>query len=113
MVPLDGSVLDGAVHPLHLAVGPRMVRLVEPMFDAALTADLIEAVDPIACCPAITIVGKVSELDAVIGEDHMEPVRNGFDQGFQEGHGRGAVCLLVQLGKGELGRAMPQDTTRL
>src|SRR5215210_8897933 len=31
---LDGGLLDGAVHPFCLTVGPRMVRLGEPVLDA-------------------------------------------------------------------------------
>jgi hypothetical protein len=31
---LDGRILDGAVRAFGLAVGPRMIRLGEPVFDA-------------------------------------------------------------------------------
>src|SRR5665213_273156 len=53
VVALYGGVLDGAVHPLDLAIGPWMVRFCVPMFDAVLTTDLIATMDPIACRAAI------------------------------------------------------------
>ena len=36
--PPDRRVLDGAVHPFDLAVGPRMVEFREAMVDAVLGA---------------------------------------------------------------------------
>ena len=44
VVALDRRVLDCAVHPLDLTVGPGMVHLGEPMLDAMLVADAIEDV---------------------------------------------------------------------
>lgn len=43
MEAFDGRFLDGAVHPLDLTVGPRVVRLGEPMFDIVGLADHVEA----------------------------------------------------------------------
>ncbi len=45
VIAFDGGVLDGAVHSLDLSVGPGMVRLGEPVLDAVLAADLVEAVN--------------------------------------------------------------------
>ena len=42
VVALDRGFLDGAVHALDLAVGPRMVGLGQAMLDAVLGADLVE-----------------------------------------------------------------------
>ena len=42
MVALDGRFLDRAVHALNLAIGPRMLDLGQPMFDAILLAAHIE-----------------------------------------------------------------------
>lgn len=42
VVALDGRVLDRAVHPFDLTVGPRMVRLGQPMLDAMALAGPIE-----------------------------------------------------------------------
>ena len=40
MVTFDGGVLDGAVHPLDLPVGPRMVEFREAMVDAVMVVDV-------------------------------------------------------------------------
>ena len=45
VIAFDGGVLDGAVHSLDLSVGLGMVRLGEPVLDAVLAADLVEAVN--------------------------------------------------------------------
>ena len=44
VVAFDGCFLEGAVHPLDLTIGPRMVRLRQSMFDAMLVADVIKQV---------------------------------------------------------------------
>src|SRR5215217_7180729 len=41
---LDGGLLDGAVHPLRLTIGPRVVGLGQPVLDAVLAADAVEDV---------------------------------------------------------------------
>jgi hypothetical protein len=43
-------LLERAVHPLHLAVSPRMIRLGEAMLDAVFTTDALEHMQSIACC---------------------------------------------------------------
>ena len=43
MEAFDGRLLDGAVHPLDLSVGPRVVRLGEAVFDVVCLADHVEA----------------------------------------------------------------------
>ena len=103
VVALDRGLLEGSVHALDLAVGPRVVGLGHAVLDAVGSADLVEAVDPIAGGPAIAVLRQVGELDAVIGEHGVKPVRYGSDQGFEEAHGGRPIGLLVQLDKGELG----------
>lgn len=44
VVALDRRLLDRAVHPLDLSVGPRMVHLGKPMLDVVLVADAVEDV---------------------------------------------------------------------
>lgn len=39
-----GGLLDGAVHPLDLTIGPRMLHLGQPVLDAVLAADAVEDV---------------------------------------------------------------------
>ena len=44
MISLDGCVLDCPVHPLDLAVRPRMIGLGQPMLDPVLTTGTVEGV---------------------------------------------------------------------
>lgn len=67
VVTFDRGILDRTLHLVDLAVRPRMIGLVEPVFDAMLVADLVEAVDSHLSSPAIAITRQVGELDAVIG----------------------------------------------
>src|SRR5262245_9738790 len=46
MIPPDGCFLEGAVHPLDLSVGPRVVGLGQAMFDPMLPADAVEPMHP-------------------------------------------------------------------
>lgn len=71
MMAFDGGVLDGAFHPLDLAIGPRMVGFGEAVLDPVLAAYLIEPMDAHARGLAITVLWKVGELDAIVGQDGM------------------------------------------
>jgi predicted RNA methylase len=50
VIALDRGVLDGAVHPLDLTVGPGMVGLGQTMLDAVLVADAVEHVPAVESC---------------------------------------------------------------
>ena len=67
----DGRVLDGSIHAfylaLHLAFGPRMIDLGEPVLDAVLVADPIEDM-----VERIFVARMVRELDAVVGQDGVD-----------------------------------------
>ncbi len=109
VIAFYGGVFDGAVHPLDLPVGPGMVGLGEPMLDAVLTADLVEAVDPVTRCPAVAVLWQVGELDAVIGQDGVQRVWHCLEQRFEERDRGRPICLVVELGEGELGGAVDSD----
>jgi len=102
VVALDGRLFDGAVHSLDLTICPGVVGFSQAVLDAVGPADLVEAVDTISGGPAIAIARQVGELDAVIREHGVKPVRRGGDQGFQEAHGGRPIGLLVQLDKANL-----------
>ena len=69
MVGLDRGVLDRAVHPLSLAVGPRVVRLGQPVLYGVCHADAVEDVRAEeAAAGALAILGQVGEGHAVVGE---------------------------------------------
>ena len=79
VIAFDGRFFDGAVHALHLAVGPWVVGLGQAVIDVVITADLIEAENPVAGRPAVAISWQVGELDAVVGQDRVQPIRNRLD----------------------------------
>ena len=63
VVPFDGRVLDRPVHPLDLAIGPRMVRFCEPMFDPVRLTDHVEPHRPRD--DGVSVARLLGELDAV------------------------------------------------
>ena len=116
--PPHGGVLDGTVHALDLAIGPRMLWLGQPVVDIGEGAGAFERVcserllarDHLADLgwgPGIAL--GIGEVDAVIGQHRMDLVGHGLNQGAQE-VGRGARrCLGVQLSEGELAGAVDSD----
>ena len=71
----DGRVLDCPVHAFDLAIRPGVLDLGEPVFDLMLAADALEDVFEGICMPFV-----VGELDAIIREHNVDPVRHGCDQ---------------------------------
>lgn len=65
VISADGRILDGAVHPLDLSVGPWMIDFGEPVLDAVLTAPHVEHVGHVACRRPIGVARRIAELDAV------------------------------------------------
>lgn len=100
---LDGGVLDGAVHPFDLTVGPRVPGLGGPVFDVVCGAGIFESMRPeaLAICDGLLDEGngrpsctRRGELDAIVGEHGMDLVGDGSDQAQQEvsGDGGGGLC---------------------
>ena len=77
-VPLDRSFLDGSVHSFDLAVGPGMVGFGEPVLDAMGAAHAIEGMATEPGGRALAVLGKIGELDAVVGEHDVDAIRDGF-----------------------------------
>lgn len=101
MIAFDGGVLNGSVHSLDLTISPGMVWLGQPMFDAVLAANLVEAVHPIARRPAVAVARQVCELDPVVGENRVQAIGRRGDQRFEESDSRAAIGLLMQLHESE------------
>jgi len=81
-----------------------MVRFGQPVFDFICRADHVEAHGPrIDCVP---VAGLLSELDAIVGENGVYFVRNGFQQVLKKLPCCLAVCFVDQLGHGELAGAI-------
>jgi hypothetical protein len=93
---LGGGVLDGAVHPPGLTVGPGMVGSGQAVLDAVFVADPIEDV------PGEVPAGRGirREGGAVAGQHGVDLVGEGLDHSAQE---RGAVQLRVGVEEGDVG----------
>ena len=92
----DGRLLDGAVHPLDLTIGPRVVRLGEPVLDVVRFADHIEA--HLTRPGGVTVARLVGELDPVVSQDRMDSVGHSFQQVFEELPRRSPISLVDQTG---------------
>ena len=86
---LHGGLLNRAVHAFDLAVGPGVTGLGEAVLDAVLGADAVEDVPK-----GPGLVAHVAELDAVVGQHRVRPVR----QLGQYRRGNSAVSILVACG---------------
>jgi hypothetical protein len=71
---LDGGVLDGAVHPLGLAIGPGVVGLGELVPDAMLAADAVEDVAHPLGGGTVSVLRQIGESHAVVGEHGMDGI---------------------------------------
>lgn len=116
---LDGGVLDRAVHPFDLAIGPGVPDLGEAVLDPVLFAAHVEHVCYESCCRAVGVARREGELDAPrhclsdqwrsngsIGEDGVDLVGNRLDQRDEEGRGGDPVGLFLQPEKGKFARAV-------
>lgn len=103
----DGRLLDGAIHPFDLAVGPRMIWLGEPMLDVVGFADHVEAHLTRGRCVAVTWL--VSELDAIIRQDGVNTIGNGFQQVLEKLPRRSSISFVDELGDSELAGAVDAD----
>lgn len=101
MVPFDGSLLDRAVHPFDLSVGPGMLDFGEPVLDPVFFAPHVEHVGHPGCCGTIGIARREGELDTVVGQHCVDFVWHGFDQRDQEGRSCHPVRLGHQLDEDE------------
>jgi hypothetical protein len=97
MVALECRLLERAVHPLDLAVGPGMIRLGEAMFDAVFQAHPVEHMHAVADRRPCAVLDGIAKLDAIIGEHRVDPVWQGFDKGLEEAGGGLDVGGRMQL----------------
>lgn len=108
VVALDGRVLDGAVHPLDLTIGPRVVRLGQTVPDPVCLTDHVKTHLPRP--RGIPISGLLGELDGPrhchsdqwrsngsIGQDRMDPVGHDFHKVLQELPGSLSIRFSDQL----------------
>ncbi|ARW49420.1 hypothetical protein S1001342_03130 (plasmid) [Acetobacter pasteurianus subsp. pasteurianus] len=95
MEAFDGCLFDCPVHPFNLTIGPGMIGFRQTMFDPVGFADHVEAH---GTRPGrIAITGLVSELDPIVGQDGVDPVRDDAQEMFEEFPGRLPISFLDQL----------------
>ena len=97
VVSPNGSLLDGPVHSLDLAVRPRVINLGQSVLDPVLLADAVEDV-----MEGGAVAASVGELHAVVGENRVDAVGDGFDKIPEELGGSHLAGLLDKADKGEL-----------
>lgn len=95
MEALDGCFFDRPVHPFNLIIGPRMVGFCQKVFNPVGFADHVEAHGTRP--RRIAIAGLFSELDAVIGQNGMNPVRDHTQEVFEEFPNRLPIGFPDQL----------------
>ena len=97
MEPLDGRLPGRAVHPLDLAMPPRVLHLGQSMFDLILPADAVKYV-----FESIHIAASICELHAVVDQHRVQAAGDSRDQITQKLGCRHLPCLFDRLGKSEL-----------
>jgi hypothetical protein len=108
---LHGRVLDGPVHALDLPVRPRMLGLGKPVVYVVLCASQDEGMgaEPLIVQDHFldfsgvpTLPAGVGKVNTVIGQNSVNRVRHGLDQGAQEIGGDPSGGFSIQLREGEL-----------
>ncbi len=82
MIAFDRGVLQRPIHAFDLPIGPRMVGFREAMFDRMSAAEAIKEMWGQQGGRAGAIAGGMTELTAVVRQDGMDRIGNGFDQGL-------------------------------
>ena len=103
----DRRFLDGTVHSLDLAIGPRVVWLREAVLDTVGLANHVEAHGPGR--DGVAVPGLLGELNAVVGENGVDLIGHCFKHVLQELPGRLPVRLIDELGHGKLACAVDAD----
>ena len=114
----DGGLFDRPVHPLDLAVGPRMLRLGQAMVDVGKGASVLEGVrsERLFAFDHVADLGRapggaagIGEVGAVVGEHGVDFVGHCLDEGPQEVGGGARGGFYMQFGEGELGGPVDRD----
>ena len=103
---LDDRLLDRAVHSLDLPIGPGMLHFSQAVLDAVLATTHIEHVCHVARCRSVGVARRERELDAVVGQNGMDPIGHCLNEGHEEGGRRGSPGLSDDLHEGEFARAI-------
>jgi hypothetical protein len=109
MVALHGCLFECSVHSLDLAIGPRVIWFGQPMFDAMTLAGPLERMAPQHRGWAFAVLRQIGELDPVVGQDHVDLVRDGLDQSVEKGDRSRRIGFLEEPGKGDFRGAVDCD----
>jgi hypothetical protein len=101
MVAFDGRLLEGAIHPFNLAVGPGMFVLGETVFNGQFAAGTIKEV-----LKGLFVLFPVGELNAVVGQYGMNSVGQRLGKLAQELCSLHFSGFFMQFDVGELAGAV-------
>ena len=79
-----------------------MIDLGEAMLDAVLAASPVEHVGHVSSGRSVGVTWSEAKLDALVGQDRVDLVGNGGDQGHEDGWCCDACCLLDELREANL-----------
>ncbi len=102
VVALHRGLFDGAVHALDLPVRPRMIGLGEAVVDAVQKTDPVKSMAAKAGRGSLAILRQIGELDAVVREHGMDPIRDSRDQRLEESRRSLHIGTFDQLHESEL-----------
>lgn len=95
MKRLGRGALDRPVHPLDLAVGPGMEGVSQAMLDTVPLVERIERIRQVSL--GAWLLGA---LDAAVGQNRVDAIRQGFQGGLQEvGGGLAGACVYSRHGR--------------
>ncbi len=97
---------DGAVHALDLPVRPGMIGLGETVVDAVQKTDPVKRMAAKAGRGSLAILRQIGELDAVVREHGMDPIRDSRDQRLEESRRSLHIGTFDQLHESELRSAV-------
>jgi hypothetical protein len=86
-----------------------MVWLGQAVLDAVALAGSIEGMAAPSCGRSRAVLRQIGELDAVIGENHVDRVGDRLDQLVQEGDRSGRIGLRKEPGERDLRGAVDGD----
>jgi hypothetical protein len=101
-VALDGGILDGSVHALHLPVGPGMVGFRQSVFDPMEATEPVEGMATETGSWPLSVLRQIGELDAVVGEHGVDAIWNCFHERVEERGGRSHVGSFHEFHDSEL-----------
>ena len=104
MEGFDRGLLDGAVHALGLPVCPRVIRFCQLVSNTVFIANAAKDVHTQKGMDGlVSVLGQVCKSHAVVGENGVNLVGEGFDHAAQEVRAIHLSHVIPKLDIGELG----------